>query len=84
VFPDCVEPAGRTPGSLVRLLCDKYLHPDGRWTERLHRDMSVADPTLPASSCYHLSFALVEALGSASHSGRADWPAVRTTPPPLP
>jgi len=81
VFPDCVEPAGLTPGSLVQLLCDRYLHPDGRWTERLGRDMGVVDPTLPASSCYHLSFALVEALGYAGAGGRR---ADRATPLPLP
>lgn len=65
VFPDCVEPAGLGVDALVRLLCRRYLRADGTWSERLHRDMTVADPGMPASSCYHLSFALAEALGSA-------------------
>lgn len=65
VFPDAVAAAGPSAGSLVDLLCHRYLRADGRWVERLNRDMSVADPTMPASSCYHLSFALSEALATA-------------------
>lgn len=64
-FPDCVAAFGQSPDSLVGLLCRRYLRPDGTWAERLHRDLSVADTTLPSSTCYHLSFALTEALKAA-------------------
>ena len=62
VFPACVAAYGQSVDSLADLLCRRYLHPEGTWAERLHRDLSVADPSLPASTCYHLSFALTEAL----------------------
>lgn len=62
VFPDCVAAAGHSVDLLIGLLCHCYLKPDGTRAERLHRDMTVADPCLPASTCYHLSFALAEAL----------------------
>ena len=70
VLPGCVEAFGETPESLIALLCRRYLRPDGRWAERLHRDMTVADASLPASTCYHLSFALTEALRAGGDAGR--------------
>lgn len=62
VYPDRLDAHGLTLDGLAGFLSTRYLRPDGTWRERLNRDLSVADPTMPASSCYHTSLALTEAL----------------------
>src|SRR6185369_8252154 len=37
----------------VELLFTVYLLPDGGWRERLRRDLTCYDDTLPATTCYH-------------------------------
>ena len=64
VFPDKFAQKNLPLEKLVNFLCDHNLHIDGRWSERLHQDLSVADPSMPASSCYHTSLALTETLNA--------------------
>ncbi len=45
----------------LELLFSAYLLPDGGWRERLRRDLSCYDDELPATSCYHILVALLEA-----------------------
>lgn len=49
---------------LARLsfLFDHYLLSDGRWHEHLRADLTPIAPYLPASTPYHIAFALLEAL----------------------
>ena len=63
--PDSLNNRGMVLGDLIAFFCGHYLKRDGTWRERLNRDLSVADPTMPASSCYHTSLALTEALKAA-------------------
>ena len=51
--------------SLTDFLCRHYLNTDGSWFEQLNEDLSVADRSLRASTCYHTSSALWEALKTA-------------------
>ncbi len=39
-----------------------YLQPDGRWHEHLSAELAPIAPTLPASTPYHIFFALTEAI----------------------
>jgi mannose-6-phosphate isomerase len=45
----------------VEFLFAAYLLPDGGWRERLRRDMTCYDDTLPATTCYHILLGLLEA-----------------------
>jgi len=52
----------------VEFLFTAYLLPDGGWRERLRRDLTCYDDTLPASTCYHLLLALLEARTALTDS----------------
>lgn len=60
--------AAPSPDRLVPLvarlefLFDHYLRPDGRWHEHLSADLAPIAPYLPASTPYHIFFALLEAI----------------------
>jgi mannose/cellobiose epimerase-like protein (N-acyl-D-glucosamine 2-epimerase family) len=43
------------------LLFSAYLLPDGGWRERLRQNLTCYDDELPATSCYHILVALLEA-----------------------
>ena len=58
VLPDGA--AGPSLGQAIDLMLDRYLAPNGHWTERFNADWSPADPTMPSSSAYHISMALQE------------------------
>jgi mannose/cellobiose epimerase-like protein (N-acyl-D-glucosamine 2-epimerase family) len=45
----------------VELLFKAYLLPHGGWRERLRRDLSCYDDTLPATTSYHILLGLLEA-----------------------
>jgi mannose-6-phosphate isomerase len=45
----------------VEFLFTAYLLPDGGWRERLRRDLTCYDDTLPATTCYHILLGLLEA-----------------------
>jgi len=62
IFPEYVASQGLELPGLTEFLCTNYLDTDGRWFEQLHADLSPADTTLRASTCYHTSSALWEAL----------------------
>ena len=58
-----VNPApARGPGldQVVRLIAERYVAADGRWTERFGPDWAPVDRTMPASSLYHLAMAIAE------------------------
>ena len=44
----------------VRLVAERYVAADGRWTERFGPDWTPVDRTMPASSLYHLAMAIAE------------------------
>ena len=46
----------------LEFLFSAYLQPDGRWHEHLSADLQPMTDFLPASTPYHLYFALAEAL----------------------
>lgn len=73
VFPERASgpvtrgPAGGTGGATAvtleqatALLLERYLQPDGRWIERFNADWTPADQSMPSSSAYHISTALLE------------------------
>ena len=66
VFPErAARPAtGRVTGVTLEqataLLLERYLQPDGRWIERFNADWTPADQSMPSSSTYHISTALLE------------------------
>ena len=53
-------PGGPDLEQAIRLLGDRYLAADGRWTERFSPGWVSVDRTMPASSLYHLAMALAE------------------------
>ena len=58
-----VNPAparGPDLGQAVRLVAERYVAADGRWTERFGPDWTPVDRTMPASSLYHLAMAIAE------------------------
>jgi mannose-6-phosphate isomerase len=66
---------GREPAELdamiaaLALLFDAYLLPDGGWRERLRRDLTCYDDELPATTCYHVVLALLEARTALTLQG---------------
>ena len=62
VFPEHFDALDLSLARLSEFLCTNYLNADGSWYERLNEDLSVADASLRASTCYHTSLALTEAL----------------------
>jgi mannose/cellobiose epimerase-like protein (N-acyl-D-glucosamine 2-epimerase family) len=71
---------GRRPSELdelitaLTLLFDAYLLPDGGWRERLRRDLTCYDDELPATTCYHVMVALLEARAALTMQGDAASP----------
>jgi mannose-6-phosphate isomerase len=53
----------------LTLLFDAYLLPDGGWRERLRRDLTCYDDELPATTCYHVVLALLEARTALTLQG---------------
>ena len=64
VFPErAARPAtvtGVTLEQATALFLERYLQPDGRWIERFNADWTPADQSMPSSSAYHISTALLE------------------------
>jgi len=58
----------------LTLLFDAYLLPDGGWRERLRRDLTCYDDELPATTCYHVMVALLEARAALTMQGDAASP----------
>lgn len=53
----------------LSFLFERYLLPDGRWHEHLDADLTPIAPILPASTPYHIVFALLEVI-KALENGR--------------
>jgi mannose/cellobiose epimerase-like protein (N-acyl-D-glucosamine 2-epimerase family) len=74
-FADSREAAERDAMMVaVTLLFEAYLLPDGGWRERLRRDLTCYDDELPATTCYHILVALLEARAALTTRAQAASP----------
>lgn len=69
VYPKAVADDGPSQDTMLAVLLTHYLRPDGGWHEHLDGDLTPLDAAMPASSCYHLGFALAELLRTAQSRG---------------
>lgn len=65
VYPAVAAACGPGRDAMLAFLLTHYLQADGRWHEHLDAQLQPLDDAMPASSCYHLGFALAELLRTA-------------------